>query len=181
MIHARFSGQRSWMGLPVDRMTSGKVAGQIIEPIPLSCALSEFYDDAQSNWVAADTGQMLTQKVAGSAEVAGRRRADHLDVMAFPVHLPAAHGIRGCSGEGAEIGDGELEGGIGPDSVPERRYRVNRVTGLLCLPVEGGGLDVCRHRPTVVLDRWPGSGRLAAAGGGLFWFLRHGSQVGHLA
>jgi hypothetical protein len=42
-------------------MTSGKVAGQIIEPIPLSRALSQFCDDAQSDWVAADAGQMLTQ------------------------------------------------------------------------------------------------------------------------
>ncbi len=39
--------------------------GQIIEPVPLSCALSEFRDDAKSDWVAADTGQMLTQKVGG--------------------------------------------------------------------------------------------------------------------
>jgi len=157
------------------------VAGQIIEPFLPSCALSEFCDDAQSEWVAADTGQMLPQKVGGSAEVAGGRCADHFDVMAFPVYLSAADGIRGCLGEGAEIGDGELEGGIGPDRVTECRYCVKGVRGLLGLAVEGGGLDVCRHRPTVVLDRWPGSGRLAAAGGGLFWFLRHGSQVGHLA
>ena len=81
------------MGLLRDRMTCGKVADQIIEPCALSGALSEFCDDAQSEWVAADTGQMLTQEVAGSAEVAGRRGADHIDVMAFPVHLSAAHGI----------------------------------------------------------------------------------------
>lgn len=48
------------MGLPLDRMTCGKMAGQIIEPIPLSSALSEFCDDAQSDWVAPNTGQMLT-------------------------------------------------------------------------------------------------------------------------
>ena len=63
------------------------MAGQLIEPIPLSCALSEFCDDAQSDRVAADTRQMFTQEVGGSAEVAGGRGADHLDVMAFPVHL----------------------------------------------------------------------------------------------
>jgi hypothetical protein len=151
-------------------MTSGKVAGQIIEPISLSGAQSEFCDDAQSDWVAADTGQMLTQKVGGSAEVAGGRRADHFDVMALPVHLPAADGIRGCFGEGAKIGEGELEGRIGPDSVPEGRYRVRRVHGLLRLAIEGGGLDVCSHRPTVVLDRGTGRGRLATSGGALFWF-----------
>lgn len=53
-------GQQHRMGLPLDRMTCGKMAGQIIEPIPLSCALSEFCDDAQSDWVAPNTGQMLT-------------------------------------------------------------------------------------------------------------------------
>jgi hypothetical protein len=168
------------MDLPVDRMTSGRVAGQVIEPIPPSCAPTELRDDAQSDRVAADIGQMLTQKVGGSAEVAGGRRADHLDVMAFPVHLPAAHGIRGCFGEGAEIGDGEIEGGIGPDGVPERRYRVKRVHSLLRLAIEGGGLDVCSQRPTVVLDRGTGRDRLATAGGGLVWLLRHGCQVGPL-
>jgi hypothetical protein len=59
----------------------------------MSCAVSEFCDDAHSDWVAADAGQMLTEKVGGSAEVAGGRRADYFDVMAFPVHLPAAGGI----------------------------------------------------------------------------------------
>jgi hypothetical protein len=162
-------------------MTSGKVAGQLIEPILLSCALSEFRHDALSEWVAADTGQMLTQKVGGSAEVAGGRRADHFDVMAFPVHLPADDGIGGCFGEGTEIGDCEFEGGIGPDSVPERRYRVKRVHGLLRLAIASGGLDVCSHRPTVVLDRGTREGRLATAGGGLCWLLRHGYQVGPLA
>ena len=60
------------------------MAGQIIEPILLSCALSEFCDDAQSDWVATDAGQMLMQKVGGSAEVTGGRRADYFDVMATP-------------------------------------------------------------------------------------------------
>ena len=164
-IHAAQGGDPRWT---VDRMTSGKGAGHAIEPTPLSGALSEFRDDAQSDWIAADTGQVLTQKVGGSAEVAGRRRADHLDVMAFPVHLASAHGIRGCFGEGGEIGDGELEGGIGPDRVLERRDRVKRVHGLLRLAIEGGSLDVCRQRPTVVLDRRTGKDRLATAGGGLF-------------
>jgi hypothetical protein len=54
----------------------------------------------------------------------------------------AAHGIRGCFGKGAEIGDGELESGIGPDSAPERRNRVKRVHGLLRLAIESGGLGV---------------------------------------
>ncbi len=180
MIHSRL-GQRPRMGLPPDRMTSGKVAGQIIEPLPLSCALSEFCDDAQSDWVAADTGQMLTQKVTSSAEVAGGRCADYFDVMALPVHLPAAGDTRGCFGEGAEIGDGEPEGRIGRDRATERRDRVGRIGGLLCLAIEGGGLDVCRDHPTVVLDRRTGRGRLAKPGCGLYWVAMHNYQVGPLA
>ena len=159
-------------------MTIGKAVGEIIEPAPLSCAPPVFRDDAESERVAADTGQMLTQKVGGSAKVAAGRRADHLDVMAFPVHLVAGHRSRGWSREGAEIGDGELEGGIGFDGAPERRYHVKRVLGLLRLAIEGGGLGVCSHRPTVILDRGTRKGRLAAASGGLCWFLRHGYQVG---
>jgi hypothetical protein len=162
-------------------MTSGKVAGQILESIPLSCALSEFCDDTQGDRVAADIGQMLTQKVSGSAEVAGRRRADHLDVMAFPVHLPPARDTRGCFGEGAEIGDSQLEGGIGPHGMPERPYRVKRVHGMLRLAIEGRGLDARGQRPTVVLDRCTGNDRLTTAGGGLFWVVMHNYEVGPLA
>jgi hypothetical protein len=162
-------------------MTSGKVAGQIIESNQLSCALSEFRDDAQSDWVAADTGQMFTQKVGGSAEVAGGRRADYFDVMAFPVHLSAAGGNRGCVGEGAEIGDGEPEGRIGRDRVTERRDGVGRIGGLLCLAIEGGGLDVCRDDPTVVLDRGTVRARLVTPGCGRYWVAMHNRQVGPLA
>jgi hypothetical protein len=162
-------------------MASAKVAGQIVEDIRLSGALSQLIDDAQSDWVTANGGQMLSQKVGGAAEVADRGRADHFDVMPFPVHLPAARRIRGCFGEGAEIGNGELEGGIGPDGVPECRYGVKRVDGLLRPAIESGGLIVCCHRPTVILDRGACAGRLSLADAGLFAFLRHGSQVGPLA
>ncbi len=100
-------------------MARGKVARQIFEPIPLSSAVPEFCDDAQSDWVAADTGQMLTQKIGGSPRLPAPPALEgYFDVMAFPVHLPAAHGIRGCFGEGAEIGDSQLEGGIGRARVP---------------------------------------------------------------
>ena len=64
---------------------------------------------------------------------------------------------------------------------PERRYGVKRVHGLLRLAIEGGGLNVCSDRPTVILDRGAGPGGLALADAGLFGFLRHGSQVGPLA
>jgi hypothetical protein len=166
------------MGIPGDRVTSGKLPRQITEPIPPSCALSEFCDDAQSDRVTADTGQMFTQEVGGSAQVAGGRRADHLDVVTLPVHRPTADDAGGRFGESTEIGDGELEGGIGPDRVPERGDGVGCVGGLLCLAIEGGGLDVCRDPPTVVLDRGTGRGRLVLAGVGLYRVAMHNYQVG---
>jgi hypothetical protein len=151
------------------RVTTRKVAPEIIEPVPVSCALSEFGDDAQSDWVAANTGEVLTEQVGGSTVIASGRRADHFDVMTFPVHLATADDAGGRFGEGVEIGDGEPECRIGRDRVTERRYRVGRVRGLLRLAVEGGGLAVCRDRPTVVLDRGTSSrGRLDTAGVGPF-------------
>ena len=151
------------------RVTTGKVAPEIIEPVPVSSAPSEFGDDAQCERIAANAGEMFTEQIGGSTVIAGGRRADHFDVMTFPVHLATADDARGRFGEGVEIGDGEPEGRIGRDRVTERRYGVGRVRGLLRLAIEGGGLDVGRDHPTVVLDRGTSSrGRLATAGVGPF-------------
>jgi hypothetical protein len=148
-------------------MTSGKVPRQVIEPIAPSDALSELCDDAQRHGVTADTGQMFTQEVGGSAEVADGRRTDHLDVVTLPVHRPTADGARRRFGESTEIGSGELKCRIGPDRLPEGGDGVGCVGGSLGLAIEDGGLDVCRDRPTVVLDRGKGRVRLATAGVGL--------------
>jgi hypothetical protein len=161
-----------------DGVTRGELAGQIVERVPGSCALSELCEDAQGEWVAADTGQVLAQKVGGSGEVAGDRGADHFEVMAFPVHLPSAGAMRRCFGEGAEIGGGKLEAGVGLDRVAERRYGVRGVDGALRLAIEGGGLGVGGDCPTVVLARKDGSARGV---GRFLWFLKHGYQLGLLA
>jgi hypothetical protein len=73
-------------------MAVGKPGAEVLESIPVSCAPSEVGNDAQSEWVAANAGEMFTEQVGGSTDVAGGRGADHFNVMAFPVHLPAAHG-----------------------------------------------------------------------------------------
>ena len=86
-------------------------SGQVLKTILLSYTPSEVGDDANSEWVAANAGEVFTEQVGGSTEVAGGRGADHFDVMAFPVHLATADGARGCFGDGVEIGDGEPEAG----------------------------------------------------------------------
>ena len=112
-----------------DRVSRGArwqpgAAPEIIEPVPVSSAPSEFGDDAQGERVAANTGEVLTEQVGGSTVIAGGRRADHFDVMTFPVHLATADDARGRFGEGVEIGDCEPERRIGRDRVTERRYRL---------------------------------------------------------
>ena len=51
--------------------------------------LSDLGDDADGERVAPDASEVLAEQVGGSLGVAGGRGADDLDVVAFPVHLPA--------------------------------------------------------------------------------------------
>lgn len=139
-------------------MATGKPDAELLEPIPVSCAPSEVGDDAQSERIAANAGEMFTEQVAGSPDIAGGRSADHLNMMSFPAHVATGPRARGCFGDGFEIGDGEPEVGIGGDCEPERGNRVRGVYGLLSLAIEGGGPGVGSDRPTVVLDRWTGEG-----------------------
>jgi hypothetical protein len=154
------------------------VVPEIIEPVQESAAPSEFGDDAQCEWIAANTAEMLTEQVSGSAVVASGRGADHFNVMTLPVHLATPNVARGRFGEGVEIGDGEPEGRIGRDRVTERRYRVGERGGLLRLAIEGCSLGFCCDRPTVVLDGGTGWSRRVTAGVELFWIAMHDYQAG---
>ena len=158
-------------------MAAGKPGSEVLEPIPVSCALSEVGHDAQSEWVAADAGEMFTEQIGGSTDVASGRGADHFNVMAFPAHRAATDGTRRYFGDGGEIGDGEPEARIGYDRVTEGTDGDGRVRGLLCLAIEGGGLDGGRDHPTVVLDRRTSRGPLATVGIGPFWVAMHDCQV----
>ena len=158
-------------------MAAGRMGAEVLEPILVSCAPSAVGNDAQSNWVAANAGEMFTEQVGGSTEVAGGRGADHFNVMAFPAHRAATGRTWGCFGDGGEIGDGEPEARIGNDRVTECLDGGGPVGGLLCLAIEGGGLDVGRDHPTVVLDRRTSRGRLATVGVGPFWVAMHDYQV----
>src|SRR5271169_6860432 len=113
---------RSWLGLPGGTMAAGKLGAEVLEPIPVASAPSEVGNDAQSEWVAANAGEMFTEQIGGPIDVAGCRGADHFNVMAFPAHRAATGGTRGCFGDGREIGDGEPEARIGHDRVTERLY-----------------------------------------------------------
>ena len=93
-------------------MAAGKLGAEVLEPIPASCASSEVGNDAQSERVAANAGEMFTEQIGGATDVAGGRGADHFNVMAFPAHRAANGGTWGCFGDGGEIGDGEPEAGI---------------------------------------------------------------------
>ena len=158
-------------------MAARKLTAEFLEPLPLSGAPSDGGDDAHGERVATDAGEMLTEQIGGSTDVAGGRGAYHFDVVAFPAHRAATDGTWGCSGDGGEIGHGEPESRIGCDRVTERPDGHGRIRGLLCLAIEGGGLDVGRDHPTVVLDRRTSRGRPAAVGVGPFSFAIHDHQV----
>jgi hypothetical protein len=151
--------------------------GQVFKTILLSHTPSEVGDYANREWVAADAGKVFAQQVGSSTEVPGGGGADYFDVMAFPVHLAAADRARGVLSDGGEIGDGKPEARIGCDRVTERPYDDGHVRGLLCLAIEGGGLDVGCDHPTVVLNRRTCRSRLTTAGVGPFQVAMHNDQV----
>ena len=71
--------------LPPRRVATGKMAGEVLKLLPVSGGPSKVDDDAQSEWVASDAGEVFSEQVGGSSEVSGGRGVDHFDVVAFPV------------------------------------------------------------------------------------------------
>jgi hypothetical protein len=65
------------------------VACEVCEVVIHPRRLSHLGDDPEGERVAPDASEVLAEQVGGSLGVAGSRGADHLDVVAFPVHLPA--------------------------------------------------------------------------------------------
>jgi hypothetical protein len=96
----------------------GKRAGWAVEVVVLSRWLPEHGGDAEGERIAADAGQVLAEEVSRSPGIPGGCGGDHLDVVAFPVHLLVAGTLAGCSGDGVEVGDGEPEGRVGVDGEP---------------------------------------------------------------
>jgi hypothetical protein len=65
------------------------LACEVFELIVRPHGLSHLGDDTEGQRVAPDGSKVLAEQVGGSLGVAGGRGADDLDVVAFPVHLPA--------------------------------------------------------------------------------------------
>jgi hypothetical protein len=66
-----------------------KLACEVFEVIVHPHGLSHMGDDPKGERVAPDASKVLAEQVGGSLSVAGGCGADDLDVVAFPVHLPA--------------------------------------------------------------------------------------------
>jgi hypothetical protein len=63
------------------------LACEVLEVVVRPLRLAQPGDDAEGERVAADTGEVLAEKVDGSLAVAGGCGAYDLVVVAFPVHL----------------------------------------------------------------------------------------------
>ena len=96
-------------------MAAGNSIFEVLRPSGMSHALSEVGDDASSEWVAANAGEMLTEEVGGATDVAGSSGTDQFDVVAFPAHQEATDGARDCLCHRVEVGGGEPKGRIGVD------------------------------------------------------------------
>ncbi len=72
---------------PSGRVAPWELACEVLEVVVRPLRLAQLGQDAEGQRVAADTGEMLAEKVDGSLAVARGRGAYDLVVVAFPVHL----------------------------------------------------------------------------------------------
>ena len=114
--------------------------------------LSEMGGDAGGKRVTADIGQVFSEQVSRSYDIASGRSTDHLDVMAFPIDLPASGILGRRSLDCVEIADREPEGRIGSHREFQRFSGFAAVDGPLGLPVPRCRPRVCRDRAAVHLN-----------------------------
>ena len=157
-------------------MTAGKLPGQVLEVVARAGGRLEPDGDADGERVAADTGEVLAEQVSGSRGLAGGRGGDHLDVVAFPVHRLAGGLLAWCAGEGAEVGDGEAEAGVGADGQAQGCGGPVRAGGALGSAVPRGRPGVGGDDPAVVLNGGSGSGQMIMVAGTLAWRWLHNGQ-----
>ncbi len=134
-------------------MATGELDFKVFEAITPSERLSKRDDNAEGKWIAADASEMLSEQVGRSLGLAGGRGADHLDVVAFPVHLLAAGDVSSDASQGVEIGDREAEAPVGGHGAAEGEGGFVAVGGSLSLSVPGRGLRVRADGATVIVDR----------------------------
>ena len=72
------------------RVAIWELACQVLEVIVHPRWLPRLGDDPEGERVAPDGSEVLAEQIGGSLAIASGRSADDLDVVAFPVHLPAA-------------------------------------------------------------------------------------------
>ena len=162
-------------------MAIWELACQVLEVVVHPRWLSHLGDDPEGERVAPDGSEVLAEQVGGSLAIASGRGADDLDVVAFPVHLPAAVTLACGSGHGVEVGEGELERRVGFDGVAQRRGGPTAVDGSLCLPVPRRGLQAGGDRAAVVLKGGPGGVHVIMLADGLTLCWLHESQFAWLA
>jgi hypothetical protein len=64
-----------------------ELACEVLEVVVRPLRLAQLGDDAEGERVAADTGEVLAEKVDCSFAIAGGRSAHYFAMVAFPVHL----------------------------------------------------------------------------------------------
>jgi hypothetical protein len=162
-------------------VTIGKLACEIFEIIVHHHGLSHIGNDPEGERVAPDASKVLAEQVGGSFAIAGSRGADDLDMVAFPVHLPATVTLARGSGHGVEVGESELERRVGVDGEAQRCGGPAAVDGSLCLPVPRRGPQARGDRAAVVLNGGPGGVQVIMPAEGLTLWWLHESQFAGLA
>jgi hypothetical protein len=158
-----------------------ELAREVLEVVVHPPWLSHLGDDPEGERVAPDASEVLAEQVSGSLAIAGGRGTDDLDVVAFPVHLPATVALARGSGHGVEVGEGELERRVGFDGVAQRCGGPAAVGGSLCLPVPRRRPQARGDRAAVVLNGGPGGVQVIMPAGGLTLCWLHESQLAWLA
>jgi hypothetical protein len=144
-----------------------EAACEVFEVLVHLVRLSRLGDDKEGERVTADRSEVFAEQVGGALAVAGGRGADNLDVMAFPVHLPAAVMVARASGHRVEVGQGEFEPGVGFDGEAQRGHGFGAIGGSLCLPVPRRRPHACGDRAAVVLNGGPGGVQVSMLVAGL--------------
>jgi hypothetical protein len=142
------------------------LADEVFYVVVMLAGASEMRGDADGERVAADSGEVFAKQVSCSLGVAGGGDPDHLDVVAFPVHLLAMGIFAGGPGYGVEIGDGQPEARVDVERETQRRGRPGGIEGSLRLAVEPGRPRAGGYHTAVVLHRRLGIGQaiMVAAG-----------------